>query len=170
MLLFIPSSEWQLWCGCSYSTSCVGGGMNSSRRKQLYSLQNYIHAGVGAGLPFQMVIVPLAVTASWMQLFASACLSKIMPCFASSLLPVFQLAGGSRAWILKQLRIPSNFKFRFTGLPTKRSNILLQHKFLSVLAVLKFVAAWTCAQRKPACIEVGLGSKHNRHLLYENHI
>lgn len=50
--------------------------MNRTRRKQLYSLCNYIHAGVGAGLPFQMVIVPLAVTASWMQFFASAHLSK----------------------------------------------------------------------------------------------
>lgn len=38
-------------------------------------------------LPFQMVIAPLAVSAPWMQLFASACLSRIMPCFASSLLP-----------------------------------------------------------------------------------
>lgn len=61
--------------------------MNSPRRKHLYSLYNYIRAGVGAGLPFQMVIAPLAVTAPWMQLFASARLSKIMRCFASSLLP-----------------------------------------------------------------------------------
>lgn len=60
--------------------------MNSTRRKQLCSLCNYIHAGVEAGLPFQMVIAPLAVTAPWMQLFASARLSKMMPCFASYLL------------------------------------------------------------------------------------
>lgn len=60
--------------------------MNSTRRKHLYSLYNYIHAGGGAGLLFQMIIAPLAVTASWMQLLASACLSKIMPCFAFSLL------------------------------------------------------------------------------------
>lgn len=64
--------------------------MNSTRRKQLYSLYNHIHAGVGAGLPFQMVIAPLAIPAPWMQLFASARLSEMMPYFASSLLALLQ--------------------------------------------------------------------------------
>lgn len=59
------------------------------QKKHFYSLYNYTRAGVGAGLPFQMVIAPLAGIALWMQLFASACLpwAKIIQHSASSLTP-----------------------------------------------------------------------------------